>query len=102
MAKKIDPFEKFRDATLGAGSALSGALSGALGKSEEPKETHQVRGDNLVPAKKSKNADRRLVSFHIDNATFIKLGQLKFDTGTKYDELYNEAIVDLLKKYHRI
>ena len=102
MAKKTDPFEKFRDATLGAGSSLSGALSGTRGSKEEPKASHQVKEEPAPQSKKSKNADRRLVSFHIDNATFIKLGQLKFDTGTKYDELYNEAIIDLLKKYHRL
>ena len=28
-----------------------------------------------------------------------KLGQLKFEMGTKYDDLYNEAIRDLLGKY---
>ena len=103
MAKKVDQFEKFRNATLGSGSALSGALSGALGATQEAKETSQPKAEPAdVTARKSKNADRRLVSFHIDNATFIKLGQLKFDTGSKYDELYNEAIIDLLKKYHRL
>ena len=29
MAKKTDPFDKFREATLGGGSPLSGALQGA-------------------------------------------------------------------------
>lgn len=101
MAKKTDPFDKFRDATLGSGNAFSGALNAAAtaktSKQEKP-------ADTKTPAatKVSKNANRKLVSFHIDTATFIKLGQLKFDTGTKYDELYNEAIVDLLKKYHRL
>jgi len=99
MAKKSDPFDKFREATLGSSGTLSGALSTATSRPapaiirEEPVST---------PQKVSKNANRKLVSFHIDNAVFLKLGQLKFETGSKYDDLYNEAIVDLLKKYHKL
>lgn len=99
MAKKSDPFDKFREATLGSSGTLSGALSSATSRPapavirEEPVS---------APQKVSKNANRKLVSFHIDNALFLKLGQLKFETGSKYDELYNEAIVDLLKKYHKL
>ena len=100
MAKKTDPFDKFRDATLGGGNAFSGALNAAASRSIWPQEV--VSKESETSAKVSKNANRKLVSFHIDNAMFLKLGQLKFETGTKYDELYNEAIVDLLKKYHRI
>lgn len=101
MAKKSDPFEKFREATLGSSGSLSGALSSAAAARPAAKSepTPQVA---VTPSKVSKNANRKLVSFHIDNATFLKLGQLKFETGTKYDELYNEAIVDLLKKYHKL
>ena len=102
MAKKTDPFDKFREATLGSGNSLSGALSGASRKRPEPAPCEAVRPPAVAAEKVSKNANRKLVSFHIDNATFLKLGQLKFETGSKYDELYNEAIVDLLKKYHRL
>lgn len=98
MAKKTDPFEKFREATLGGGSALSGALSDTGARRvERPVETPLPS-----PAKVSKNANRKLVSFNIDKNTFLKLGQLKFEMGTKYDELYNEAVTDLLKKYGKI
>lgn len=99
MARKSDPFDKFREATLGSSSTLSGALGNAAKRTANPLAVEQH-----APAapKVSKNANRKLVSFHIDNAVFLKLGQLKFETGAKYDELYNEAIVDLLKKYHKL
>ena len=99
MAKKTDPFEKFKEATLGTSGTLSNALSSATARA-----TRQVPKEEPAAAavKISKNANRKLVSFHIDNAMFLRLGQLKFETGAKYDELYNEAVVDLLKKYHRL
>ena len=99
MAKKTDPFEKFKEATLGSSATLSGALSSAASPNPAKK---QVVEESVVQTKVSKNANRKLVSFHIDNAMFLRLGQLKFETGTKYDELYNEAVVDLLKKYHKL
>ena len=37
MAKKTDPFDKFREATLGGGNPLSGALQGAVARSTERK-----------------------------------------------------------------
>ena len=37
MAKKTDPFDKFREATLGGEKALSGALQGAVARSSERK-----------------------------------------------------------------
>lgn len=99
MAKKSDPFDKFREATLGSSGTLSGAISSATSRPA----TAVTREEPVsAPQKVSKNANRKLVSFHIDNAVFLKLGQLKFETGSKYDELYNEAIVDLLKKYHKL
>ena len=99
MAKKNDPFDKFRQATLGNGNPLSSALSGA-GISSRPRE--EVSALPSPAPKVSKNEDRKLVSFHIDKKTFHTLGQLKFEMGTKYDELYNEAIKDLLVKYGKL
>ena len=95
MAKKTDPFDKFRSATLGGEKALSGALS-------------RIRDERTVPSpapvvkKESKNSNRKMVSFHIDSDVFLKLGQLKFEMGTKYDDLYNEAVRDLLVKYGKL
>ena len=97
MAKKTDPFDKFRSATLGGDKALSGALSG-VGTREE----RTVPSPAPVVKKESKNANRKMVSFHIDSDVFLKLGQLKFEMGTKYDELYNEAVRDLLVKYGKL
>ena len=98
MAKKnTDPFEKFRAATLGGGSPLGAALSGSESSPVSPRE--------LSPAahkKVSKNENRTLKSFHVDNDLFRTLGQLKFEMGVSYDTLYNEAIHDLLKKYGKL
>ena len=99
MAKKTDPFDKFRQATLGGDKALSGALSGVSTR-EEAHSSSPLPSPAV--AKVSKNANRKLVSFHIDSDTFLKLGQLKFEMGSKYDELYNEAVRDLLVKYGKI
>ena len=96
MAKKIDPFDKFREATLGGGNTLGAALSGGS-------ESHiERRPVSPAPAKKSKNENRTLKSFHVDNDMFRKLGQIKFEMGISYDELYNEAIRDLLVKYGKL
>lgn len=100
MAKKTDPFDKFRQATLGGDNALSGALSGAVASREDRPTDSPLPSPTAT--KQSKNANRKLVSFHIDSDTFLKLGQLKFEMGTKYDTLYNEAVQDLLIKYGKL
>lgn len=94
MAKKTDPFDKFREATLGSGNTLGAALSGS-----NPVVQEEVR---IEQPKESKNANRTLKSFHIDNDLFRKLGQLKFEMDVTYDELYNEGIRDLLVKYGKL
>ena len=94
MAKKTDPFDKFREATLGGGNTLGSALSGAAPHVDAP---------SPAPVKKvSKNENRMLRSFRIDTDLFRKLGQIKYETGISYDELYNEAVADLLKKYGKL
>ena len=100
MAKKTDPFDKFREATLGGDKALSGALGSAAAPKGERSAVSPL--PFTAAQKQSKNANRRLVSFHIDSDVFLKLGQLKFEMGTKYDELYNEAVRDLLVKYGKL
>lgn len=100
MAKKTDPFDKFRQATLGGDKALSGALSGATTSRDDRSAGSPLPSPTLQ--KQSKNANRKLVSFHIDSDVFLKLGQLKFEMGTKYDDLYNEAVRDLLVKYGKL
>ena len=78
MAKKIDPFDKFREATLGGGNALGAALSGGSDSRSE-----RVESTPTVPSpavKKSKTSNRTLKSFHIDNDVFRKLGQISMRT----------------------
>ena len=97
MAKKnTDPFEKFREATLGGGSPLGAALS-----STEPSPV-SLRESIPAHKKASKNENRTLKSFHVDNDLFRLLGQVKYETGASYDTLYNEAIQDLLVKYGKM
>ena len=112
MAKK-DPFEKFRQATLGGEtkSPLQAALT------QEPKTVQPV--DTRVPVrpsavaepapvpvaqpeKVSKNNTRELVSFHIEKEMKRLLGYIKFDTGKSYGDLYCEAVEDLLRKYGKL
>lgn len=99
MAKKTDPFDKFRQATLGGDNTLSGALNGGAKASVRPTDSPLP---SPAPQKQSRNANRKLVSFHIDSDLYLKLGQLKFEMGTKYDLLYGEAVRDLLVKYGKI
>lgn len=122
MAKKIDPFDKFRAATLGQPSikdamrprqdvSLESTVPAAPAEDvvkepviNEKPSTVVSAPVNVVPAvaKISKNADRELVSFHISKDTKRKLGLLKYETGRQYNELYVEAIEDLLKKYGKL
>ena len=112
MAKK-DPFEKFRQATLGAEnqSPLQAALTQEP-KTVQPKDTRvPVRPSTPVgpvqepvaqPEKVGKNVKRELVSFHLEKEHKRLLGYIKFDTGKSYNDLYCEAVEDLLKKYGKL
>ena len=110
MAKK-DPFEKFRQATLGGvtESPLKAALTQEP-KAEQPVDTRvpvrpsaaPVQEPVAQPEKVSKNNSRELVSFHLDKELKRLLGYIKFDTGKSYGDLYCEAIEDLLRKYGKL
>ena len=112
MAKK-DPFDKFREATLGG--ATQSPLTAAL--SQEPKKEQTVdprvpvrptvqatpvQAPVSTPEKVSKNNTRELVSFHIEKEMKRLLGYIKFDTGKSYGDLYCEAVDDLLRKYGKL
>ena len=108
MAKK-DPFEKFRQATLGGEteSPLKAAL--AQEPKEQPVDTRvpvrpaePVQAPTAQPEKVSKNTTRELVSFHIEKEMKRLLGYIKFDTGKSYGDLYCEAVEDLLRKYGKL
>lgn len=112
MAKK-DPFEKFRQATLGgeADSPLKAALTQEP-KTVQPVDTRvpvrpappaaPVQEPVAQPEKVSKNNSRELVSFHLDKELKRLLGYIKFDTGKSYGDLYCEAVEDLLRKYGKL
>ena len=114
MAKK-DPFEKFRQATLGGvtESPLKAALTHEP-KAEQPVDTRvpvrpnaapvaePVQSPVAQPEKVSKNNSRELVSFHLDKELKRLLGYIKFDTGKSYGDLYCEAVEDLIRKYGKL
>ena len=110
MAKK-DPFEKFKEATLGGAteSPLKAALTQEP-KTVEPVDTRvpvrptaaPVQAPVAQPEKVSKNNTRELVSFHIEKEMKRLLGYIKFDTGKSYGDLYCEAVEDLLRKYGKL
>ena len=112
MAKK-DPFEKFRQATLGgeADSPLKAALTQEP-KTVQPVDTRvpvrpaapaaPVQEPVAQPEKVSKNNSRELVSFHLYKEFKRLLGYIKFDTGKSYGDLYCEAVEDLLRKYGKL
>ena len=109
MAKKVDPFEKFRDATLGYSNELSDAIR--IKHDPEPIQEEQVivpaapqpeYVENTTVTKVSKNASRELVSFHIDKTTKKLLGLLKYEQERSFGDLYIEAIEDLLRKYGKL
>ena len=114
MAKK-DPFEKFRQATLGGvtESPLKAALTQEP-KAEQPVDTRvpvrpnaapvaePVQAPVAQPEKVSKNNSRELVSFHLDKELKRLLGYIKFDTGKSYGDLYCEVVEDLLRKYGKL
>ena len=114
MAKK-DPFEKFRQATLGG--VTESPLKAALTQepiAEQPVDTRvpvrpgaapaaeSVQAPVAQPEKVSKNNTRELVSFHIEKEMKRLLGYIKFDTGKSYGDLYCEAVEDLLRKYGKL
>lgn len=108
MAKK-DPFEKFREATLGG--KTNSPLKAALEKESQAAVVEDTRvpvrptAAPVAPApveKVGKNSARELVSFHIEKEMKRLLGYIKFDTGKSYNDLYCEAVEDLLKKYGKL
>ena len=111
MAKKKDPFETFRAATLGGASPFDQALKPKPEAVVDNDPRKPVRPQDLqktdpvtavVADMKGKNAGRELVSFHIDKDTKRQLGFVKFETGKSFNELYIEAVEDLLRKYGRL
>ncbi|MCQ2147121.1 MAG: hypothetical protein MJZ16_06345 [Bacteroidales bacterium] len=120
MAKKSkDPFEVFKQATLGSNSSLSSALSS---KPKEEVKEDVKKDDSPTPSapevtapqpsvqntteekevkKVSKNANRELVSFHISKETKKQLDYLKVEVGKSLNDFYIEAIEDLLVKYKK-
>lgn len=119
MAKGIDPFEKFRTATLSS-STLGDAVKSApvtpapSPAPEVPQPQPAVAATPLrtVPGKEeiltpvtqkvSKVSNKDQIGFYLDRELKRKLGMLKFELGVQYNDLYEEAISDLLRKYNKL
>ncbi len=104
MAKGIDPFEKFKAATLGEPS-LSEAIkpSPASVPSTDVVEAPVV-ADNVIPEvapvkKVSKTANKEQMCFYIDKGLKKRLARLKYEQDLAYNDALEEAIIMLLAKY---
>ncbi len=101
MSKK-NQFEEFRKAALSEKNPFLDNFSDIDAESDTRIPHRPSRVPNRtrdIKEKPSKNYDRELVSFHINKDLKRNLGFLKFETGLSYNDLYNEAIEDLLMKY---
>lgn len=107
MAKKIDPFEKFKEVTLGSSPSLSSAINvkkETVALEPEPAKVEPSPSPAPVTVapvveKQGKNVTRELVSFHIPKDMKRKLGLLKYELDRPFGDLYCEAVEDLLRKY---
>lgn len=106
MAKGVDPFEKFKQATL-SGPSLSEAIKPAdpvapvqtvPAAPAQPVSPAPIQELPSVPEKPRMEQ----VSFFLDRELKRKFGMLKYELGVQYKDLYEEAIRDLLKKYDRL
>lgn len=111
MAKGQDPFEKFRNATLSGAPSIKDAISSEAKPVKESKPSEPaVKEVKPSPApKESKPVKNKVesgkqeqVSFFIDKDLKKAVGLLKYELDVQLKDLYEEAIVDLLKKYHKL
>ena len=96
MAKK-NSFDKFRETALSSGASPLRDAAAAAVDTRVP-----VRPEPTPAAKKSKNADCVMISFNMEKQSKNLLAYVKLETGKSYNDLYNEAIEDLLRKYGKL
>jgi|GEM_PF-3813062 hypothetical protein len=105
MAKGQDPFEKFKAATL-SGPSIKDAISPAPAPKAESKPVAAAAPVEtpapVAEPKAKKGANEEQVSFFIDKDLKRQFGMLKYELGVQFKDLYEEAITDLLKKYHKL
>lgn len=110
MAKGKDPFETFKQATL-AGPSLTDAIKidAEPAAQPEPKETPKAAPspapaatEKPVDDKATRRSNSEQVSFFLEKDLKKKLNLLKVECEKQFQDLYTEAIVDLLKKYGKI
>ena len=126
MAKGKDPFETFKQATL-SGPSLSDAIRVEAAPAAQQEESTHEPSPSPVPAstpapapeptqahahatpavatakvaddKAVRRTNSEQVSFFLEKDLKKKINLLKVETEKQLQDLYSEAIVDLLKKY---
>ena len=113
MAKGKDPFETFKQATL-SGPSLSDAIRVDAApaaqqevKTPEPSPAPAASAPAAAPAKAAdekavRRSNSEQVSFFLEKDLKKKLNLLKAETEKQFQDLYTEAIVDLLTKYGKL
>lgn len=113
MAKGKDPFETFKQATL-SGPSLSDAIRVDAApaaqqevKTPEPSPAPAAPAPAAAPAKAAdekavRRSNSEQVSFFLEKDLKKKLNLLKVETEKQFQDLYTEAIVDLLTKYGKL
>jgi len=108
MAKGIDPFEKFKAATLSGSPSIKSAISSEekASQDETPAQIQSAPSPALNPSirknVKANESAQEQVSFFIDKKLKKAVGLLKYELDVQLKDLYEEAIRDLLKKYHKL
>ena len=105
MPKGKDPFDTFRAATL-SNSSLSDAIGSAHEDSPAAVKENKIPDTPKVqvkaPDKKNEKPALEQVSFFLDKDLKKAVGLLKYELDVQLKDLYEEAIRDLLKKYHKL
>jgi len=118
MAKGQDPFEKFKAATLSGGPSIKEAISSDAkpAKASKPAVSPETNAapspapstqieqfaSNKQEVKEKAAVKLEQVSFFLDKDLKKAVGLLKYELDVQLKDLYEEAIRDLLKKYHKL
>lgn len=98
MSKAQDPFQKFKEATLSQSPSIKNTIEQTPAASPQQERLRPSKADS--DARGDQNKEQ--VSFFLDKDLKQRFGLLKFELGVKYNILYEEAIADLLRKYHKL
>lgn len=106
MPKKSDPFDKFRNLTINGAPSIKDAMSSGDRQEEKNNVTIPVASPLPSPAPASrkhveKSGAKEQISFFTDKEIKKALAILSCELDVNKQDLYEEALMDLLKKYHK-